>query len=168
MSRFSTSTAALVLLLGGCGGPSFQAGVYRGDGFAFRVGELPGGFQKLDATNTLLAFRDDGAGSTVLVNGRCSSEGDVPLSALTSHLFMTFTDRQVVEQAVVPMDGREAMHTVMRAKLDGVPKWFDVYVLKKDGCVYDFVDISSPGSFESNRPAFERFVSGFHTLREGA
>ena len=39
------------------------------------------------------------------------------------------------------MDGREAMHTVMSAKLDGVPKMFDAYVLKKDGCVYDFVDI---------------------------
>jgi hypothetical protein len=141
--------------------------VYRGDGIAFRIGELPGGFTKLDASDTLLAFRDDATGSTVLVNGRCGADADVPLSALTAHLFMTFTDRQVVEQTVVPMDGREAMHTVMRAKLDGVPKAFDVFVLKKDGCIYDFVDISSPARFEANRAAFERFVAGFHTL-EGA
>jgi hypothetical protein len=63
------------------------------------------------------------------------------------------------------MDGREAMHTVMRAKLDGVAKMFDAFVLKKDGCVYDFVVISSPANFDSNRQVFENFVSGFHTLR---
>ena len=62
------------------------------------------------------------------------------------------------------MDGREALHTVMSAKLDGVPKMFDAYVLKKDGCVYDFVNFSEPATFPANRPAFERFVAGFHTL----
>jgi hypothetical protein len=52
----------------------------------------------------------------------------------------------------------------MRAKLDGVAKSFDVYVLKKDSCVYDFINISSPETFDRARPLFERFVLGFHTL----
>jgi hypothetical protein len=81
---------------------------------------------------------------------------------------MMFTERETLEQKVVPMDGREAMHVVMRAKLDGVPKMFDAYVLKKDGCVYDFVLVSSPPKFEPNRQVFENFTSGFHTLREEA
>jgi hypothetical protein len=168
MSRLSTLVFTLLLLIAGCSGPSFRAGVYRGDGIAFRLGELPSSFERLDAGDTLLAFRDDAAGSTVLVNGRCGSDSDVPLSALTGHLFMTFTERQVALQQIVPMDGREAMHTVMRAKLDGVPKAFDVFVLKKDGCVYDFVNISIPSRFETNRAPFERFIFGFHTLSDGA
>jgi len=103
----------------------------------------------------------------VLVNGRCGQDGDdVPLLALTQHLFMSFTEREIVEQTVVPMDGREAMHTVMRAKLDGVPKVFNAYVLKKDGCVYDLVGIWAAGKFEGQRAAFEGFASGFHTLSE--
>jgi hypothetical protein len=79
---------------------------------------------------------------------------------------MNFTDRRTVEQKIVPMDGREAMHTILSARLDGVPKMFDAFVLKKDGCVYDFVAISSPPTFEPNRQAFETFVAGFHTIRE--
>ena len=77
---------------------------------------------------------------------------------------MSFTDRETLHQTVVPMDGREAMHTILSAKLDGVPKAFDAFVLKKDGCVYDFVYITPPAKFEANRAPFERFVAGFRTL----
>ncbi len=151
-----------------CSGPALRGDVYRGDGLAFRVGEIPATWKPLSVTNARLAFRDEPRESTVLVNARCGKDGeDVPLLALTRHLFISFTDRETIEEKTIPMDGREAMHTIMRARLDGVPKMFDVYVLKKDGCVYDFVSISAPQHFEANRPAFENFVGGFHTLAQG-
>jgi hypothetical protein len=121
----------------------------------------------MDVTNTRLAFRDEAAEATVLVNGRCGQDGDdVPLLALTKHLFMSFTEREILEQTVISMDEREAMHTIMRAKLDGVPKMFDAYVLKKDGCVYDLVGIWAVGKFQDHRAEFEGFASGFHTLAQ--
>jgi hypothetical protein len=164
--RRRTSVVLLLLsLFAACGGASLKGSVYRGDGLAFRLGEIPPTWQRIGVSNARLAFRDEEADATVLVNGRCGKDGDdVPLLALTKHLFMSFTDREILEQTVVPMDEREAMHTVMRAKLDGVPKVFDVYVLKKDGCVYDLVGIWAIGKFEAHRAAFETFASGFHTL----
>ena len=156
-----------ILALVSCSGSALRGDVYRGDGLSFRLGEVPPSWVRLDVKNVRLAFRDESAESTVLVNGRCGKDSDdVPLQALTQHLFMMFTERETIEQKVVPLDGREAMHTVLRAKLDGVPKMFDAYVLKKNGCVYDFVVISSPPRFEANRPAFQNFVSGFHTIGE--
>jgi hypothetical protein len=157
--------SALAFGLGACSGPSLAGGVYRADDLAFRLGELPPGHEPLDAGNGRLAFRDERTKSTILINARCAMDGDdVPLVALTNHLFMTFTERKTIEQKLEPLDGREALHTLMHAKLDGVPKAFDVYVLKKDGCVYDFVNIASPETFDRVRPGFERFVLGFHTL----
>jgi hypothetical protein len=50
----------------------------------------------------------------------------------------------------------------MLAELDGVKKRYVVYVLKKDGCVYDFLYVS-PGQ-DGGKDAFERFVRGFGTL----
>ena len=156
-----------VLAFVACSGTTLKGDVYRADGLAFRLGGIPPTWTRLEVTNVRLAFRDEVAESTVLVNARCGNDSDdVPLQALMQHLFMTFTERETIEQSVVPMDGREVMHTLLRAKLDGVPKAFDAYVLKKDGCVYDFVLVSAPLKFEANRPAFETFVSGFHTLHE--
>ena len=69
-----------------CSGQGLRGNVYRGDGIAFRVGEMPPTWSRLEVANARLAFRDDAAQSTVLVNGRCGKDGDdVPLQALTQH-----------------------------------------------------------------------------------
>lgn len=148
-----------------CAGPRFEGGVYRDRALAFRLGETPPSWRAIDVSDAKIAFRDDAAQATTLVNARCGQDADdAPLASLTQHLFLLFTEREVHEQELIALDGREALHTRMSAKLDGVPKAFDVYVLKKDGCVYDFVQIAPPETSEAARPGFEGFVLGFHTL----
>jgi len=103
-------------------------------------------------------------------------DDDTPLASLTAHLIMGTTERDFLDEKTVPFDGREARHTVLRAKLDGVPRIYDIYVAKKDGCVYDFVYIAPPqggagadaGADAQGTGAFEGFVGGFHTLGSGA
>ncbi|MCC6558228.1 MAG: hypothetical protein IT372_35235 [Polyangiaceae bacterium] len=161
------SLAALVVCAGalaGCGAPAFDGTVYRGPEIAFRVPAAPAGWERLEVSDAAIAYRDAEHGATIAVNGRCRQEDDVPLSALTQHLFLRFTEREVTKQEIVPFDGREAIHTVLSAKLDGVPKRFDVWVLKKDGCVYDLLFIADPARFDAGAPAFERMVRGFATL----
>jgi hypothetical protein len=154
-----------LLSLASCAGSSFDGRVYRNDEHAFRVGPLPRNWRPIESDTALLAFRDDTHGATIALSGRCGKDGDdVPLQALTHHLFLHFTDRQVLSQDIVPLDGRDALRTEIIAELDGVPKHFDVYVLKKDGCVYDFLNISASSSPPSERAEFERFVRGFATL----
>ena len=154
-------SSLLLALIVACGGPSFDGQVYRGGGVAFRVGPVPQSWRAIDATGALLAFRDDDAAATVAVNGRCGLDGDdVPLEALTHHLFLQFTERELVSQQRVDLDGRAALRTEMLAELDGVKKHYIVYVLKKDGCVYDFLYMSP----SADDGSFERFVRGFGTV----
>ncbi|MGK3989963.1 hypothetical protein WME99_43370 [Sorangium sp. So ce136] len=164
-----TATAAprawlLALALAGCGGPSFNGTVYRGEDVAFRVPAAPASWRQISVSDAAVAYRDDANGATIALNGRCRNEEDVPLISLTNHLFLHFTDREVLKQEVVPFDGREAMHTVLSAKLDGVPKVFDIWVLKKNGCVYDMLLIADPARYAAGEPAFTRMVRGFSTL----
>ncbi|WP_437928477.1 hypothetical protein WMF37_04275 [Sorangium sp. So ce291] len=165
----ATATAAprawlLALALASCGGPSFNGTVYRGEDVAFRVPAAPASWRQISVSDAAVAYRDDENGATIALNGRCRNEEDVPLISLTNHLFLHFTDREVLKQEVVPFDGREAMHTVLSAKLDGVPKVFDVWVLKKNGCVYDMLLIADPARYAAGEPAFTRMVHGFSTL----
>lgn len=154
---------AVILVSSGCGG--LRGDVYHGPGYAFRIGPLDEKWQRIPASHAALAFRDEEDGSTIVVNGRCGVDGeDVPLDALTHHLFIRFTEREILEQAVVPFDRREAMRTVIRAKLDGVPMKFAVWVLKKDGCVYDLAYMAAPARFDRGAPRFDRFVRGFATV----
>ncbi len=164
MRRPSSWIVVALLALAGCSA-GFDGTVVTGKGFAFRVGPIPPSWQRVEVSHAAIAFRDEAAGLTVAANARCKLDGeDVPLNALTQHLFLQFTDRKTVEERVVPFDGREALHTVIEAKLDGVPKRFDVWVLKKDGCVYDLFAITPPGR-ESQE--FDRFARGFATVSHG-
>ena len=129
---------------------------------AFRVGPIPSTWRRIEADHTLLAFRDDQRGMTIALNGRCGKDGDdVPLESLTHHLFLQFRAREILSQERQKLDGRDALRTEMVAELDGVPKRFTVLVLKKDGCVYDFLRI---GASETGGDDFDRFVQGFATL----
>lgn len=160
-------SAALAVVSLGCGGSAagFDGQVYRNGPVAFRIGPVPSGWRQVEVTDAALAFRDDAHGASVLVNARCKKPDDVtPLVALTNQLVMGSTEREVALQEVEPFDGREALRTRMRAKWDGVPMAHEIFVLKRDGCVYDFVYSGAPEAFEAGMPAFEGFVRSFRAL----
>ncbi|HEX7601455.1 MAG TPA: hypothetical protein VF316_07620 [Polyangiaceae bacterium] len=163
MRRALLATALAVTALSCGGSKTFDGSVYRGGELAFRVGPIPSSWHRLDRNDAPLVFRDEAAQATVLVNGRCPGD-DAPLLALTAHLLIGTTERDIRSEETVPFDGREARHTIVTAKLDGVAKTLDLYVLKKDKCVYDFVYITAPDRYEAAGPAFQTFVTGFHTL----
>jgi hypothetical protein len=77
-------------------------------------------------------------------------------------LFLQFTERSMISQQPLELDGRAALRTEMTANLDGVTKHYIVYVLKKDGCVYDFMRISDSSGNDAG--PFDSFVSGFQTM----
>lgn len=145
---------------------NFNGNVFETDELAFRLRTVPAAWRRIEADGVLLAFRDDDGLASVAVNGRCGKDGDdVPLQALTHHLFLYFSDREIHEQRRVPLDGREALYTDLTATLDGVEKRYTVIVLKKNGCVYDFMYVAPPSAPEDGRDRFTTFVRGFATLR---
>jgi len=150
------------LCLAGCGtADAYDGRVYHAGRGSFKTGPIPADWKRESVPNTMLAFRDRDGGM-VNVYSRCGQDGDdVPLGALTNHLLIGFTEREVKSQTVGPLDGREAMHTIVHAKLDGVPMALSIYVMKKDGCVYDLVWVAPPDRFDAGLEGFDAFVAGF-------
>ena len=168
--RVSSALALLMAAIIACGGSkgrgTFEGGVYREGPIAFAVPPAPAGWRAIDVKDASLAFRDDDNSASVLLNARCLSADDrTPLVALTNHLLIGATERKYLSQEVEPFDGREALHTKLEAKWDGVPMAIDLFVLSKDGCVYDFVYVGAPASFPSGSVRFEAFARGFRTLK---
>ena len=154
--------ASTAIAVSACSTTHFDGQVFRKGDVAFRLERLPPTWRHIEISDTALAFRDDENAATVAVNGRCGKDAeDVPLQSLTQHLFLQFTERQLQDQELLSLDGREALRTEMTAKLDGVQKYFHVVVLKKDGCIYDFLQIAN--QHQENEP-FLDFVRGFQSL----
>ena len=161
--RRSIGFATLLMVLGCASGGSYQGGIYQDDETRFRL-EAPGaGWDALaveDAND--LAWGHEGA--VIQVNSSCDPALDIPLEALTNHLMIGFTERDLQSQERVPMADREALRTHVRAKLDGVPREMLLVVLKKNECVYDFAAITPPGpSFDRARATLDAMLASFET-----
>jgi hypothetical protein len=152
----------LAVVLGACAhAGTFDDSVLRKGDLTVQVGPVPSSWRRIQVEGADLAFRDEAREGSTLFDVRCGGrDDDAPLSALTGHLIMGTTEREIASQETVPFDGREAMHTLLRAKLDGVPMQYDIYVMKKDGCVYDIVYVAAPDNFVEGAQDFERFARG--------
>jgi hypothetical protein len=156
---------ALALLASCAHASAFEDGVLSKGDTRLRAGPVPPGWRRIQVDGADLAFRDEARSGSMLLDVRCDRrDDDAPLAALTAHLIIGTTEREFESQDVLPFDRREAMRSVLSAKLDGVPMKFDIYVTKKDGCVYDLVYVAPPDRFAAGDGDFRRFADGLATL----
>jgi hypothetical protein len=161
--------AAAVLLVSACGhAASLDDGVLHKGDLSVRLGPVPAGWVRIAVQGADVAYRDEGREGSALFDVRCQArDNDAPLASLTEHLIAGTTEREYQKQDTLPFDGREALHTLLAAKLDGVPMQYDIYVMKKDGCVYDLIYVAPPDRFTQGAPGFERFAAGLHAASPG-
>jgi len=155
--------AVVFLVMAGCRTAGFQDGVFAKPGVRYALTPPSEGWKPVAVEGNDLAWFSTSSDHSLAVDSTCSQGEDAPLEVLTNHLLMGFTERQRLSQEKEPLDGRESLHSLYTAKMDGVPVELELVVLKKDGCVYDFVYVSPPGRAAEKHAAFDALVRGFKT-----
>ncbi len=96
------------------------------------------------------------------LQSQCEMHGDSSLEAFTDHLRIDFRAWEVVSQQMETIAGRDAVHSVVMAEIDGgAATQLELVVLKKNGRLFDMQYIAPPSYFERGRPAFHQVVAGF-------
>jgi hypothetical protein len=151
----------------GCSGSAvrIQGNEVTAGDLRYAFGPVPPSWRPMSVESNDAAWFDATTGGIVHVDHTCERAMDTPLPSLVQHLLIGFTQRETVLEETVPFDRREARHVVVNARLDGVPRSLELYVMKKDGCVYDLGFVAPPDRFEAGRPAFDAFVRGFRTVQ---
>ena len=169
-SRLSSLSAAVVLV--SCGRPSpparFSGGVYTKGTERFQVEAPTAPWQPIRSPAGDLAWEHPREHAVIAANATCEGHKDPPLTILLGDLLMGTGDRKVLMSERLAVSGREALHEVVALSLDGVPLVYDLYVLKKDGCVYDLSLVVPPRSYESVADEFVDFVASFDGLGRGS
>ena len=161
--RFSAAVLWCALA-SACAGPSFRQGVFSSATTTYRVGTLGPEWEPMHVSGNDLAFHRAGLG-TISVNSTCEDYEDVPSTALLNHLLFETTARRYLIEETVALDGRGARHALVRAELDGVPLELELFVMKKDGCVFDLAHIRRPDAPAADRASFLNFVQHFAVLQ---
>lgn len=137
-----------------------------GDEVAYRLGVIPSSWRRIDLSEGADAAWDAGNGNVVHVDHACGRNMDSPLPALVQQMLIGFEGREfVIEETIPDFDGREARHVQVNARFDGRPIRVELYVLKKDGCVFDLTANGDPDHFDAVTTDFRAFATGFHSER---
>lgn len=156
---------AVVLAATSCGG-SLMNGLFVRGAVAYRVAEPPAGeWRRAAFADNDLAWVHTATGHVLATNATCEGHEDPPLEVLTTHLLLGFTDRELASRKTFTLDGREALRSTYRAKLDGVPVALDLVVLKKNGCVHDLTYVSPAGTEGAQQATFDAMIAAFRQER---
>jgi hypothetical protein len=135
----------------------------------YKTGALPSGWRLVHQQGASVGFYSDAVGGVIEANATCRDDAEAaPLTTLTRQLLIGYTERKIDKQETVPLAEREALRTRVDAKLDGVPMALDLYVLKRNGCIFDLSYAAPPASFERGTADFATFVGGFTDARREA
>ena len=137
VGRFVVWSLVAALGCSGANGVSVQGSTVSAGDLSYVMGPVAPSWRAVTIEGNDAAWVDGRTGGIVHVDHTCERSQDTPLAALVNHLLLGFTDRETVSEETVPFDGREARHVVVRARLDGVARLIELYVMKKDGCVFD-------------------------------
>jgi hypothetical protein len=132
----------------------------------YRLGDLDESWREIRRHHGQVAFFSDTVGGVIATSSVCREDADAaPLEALTNRLLIGYTDRNEISTERVTIQGREALHSVIEAKLDGVPVTLDLYVMKRNGCIVDLSFAAPVERYKAGQPQFERFVHSLTATR---
>jgi len=109
-----------------------------------------------------IGWRHAGLDAVIVAHVTCQADRlkfeSAPLEALARILLLGTTERRTLVDETVPFAGREARHLVVAAKLDGVPRVFDLWVARKNDCLLDLSYVAPPERRAAGEAAFRRVV----------
>ncbi|MBN2694746.1 hypothetical protein JXR93_08790 [bacterium] len=143
----------------------FLDGIYKNFELKYVIGEFPKEWRSIDVESVNLAFYNKSNHSVIYVNGKCKKSSDAPLEVLRMHLLIGFKDKKIELSEKINIEGREGLHSIVTAKMDGVSRKIEGYIFKKDGCLYDLILISPEISFKDNSSFFNERVKEFKILK---
>jgi hypothetical protein len=153
------------LALAACSGVKVQPGQVSKERTRYRFGDPGPDWRRVALGDVDVAWVRDSSSHTLSVNSMCQDYQEASLTALRRQQLVGFTQTERVEEREEMVDGRAALFSRWRAKLDGVAVELGLWTLKKDGCVYDVTYTSPLGAYDEQSPALARVVQGFATER---
>ena len=154
---------AAVVLVSGCAAKRIEHGVYHSSK-GYRVAIPKAEWTLVDEGPADLTLQHRASPAGMAVNAVC--EGAAPRRApgvLARQLQIGLRDRKVIERATAKVAGRTASRMLVEGHLEESAARVRIESLSmKDGrCLYDFLYVAPPATFEAARADFARFVDSF-------
>jgi hypothetical protein len=156
---------AVVPVVSGCAVKRIENGVYHSSK-GYRVAIPSAEWTLVDEGPADLTLRHRASAAGIAVNATCDGVASRHTPEVQARqLQIGLRDRRVIERAGAEVGGRPATRVVVEGHLDGAtaPARIESLSLTDAGCLYDFLYVAPPDTFEATHSDFATFVDSFRT-----
>jgi len=120
----------------------------------------PAAWQSMEKADSDSAYKL-GSGNIVTLNSSCTRNSKAPKEVLTKHLLFGARNVEYSERQRIEVAGTEGLLSHVSATIENMPFKLLVFVLPKEGCVFDFSLLSPKEISQSDRQDFLSFIKSF-------
>lgn len=152
---------ALSLCLSGCVSVNLGGGTpTKADDVKFDAPASP--FQKANVKFVDEAWRNNNNGNSISYLSDCQSGSDPSLESLKTSALSDIQNVEIIKESEETFNGRAALRTHARGKIDGIISDMEFLIFKKNGCIYFLNYVGVKDKFSENRIVFDQFIQRFH------
>ena len=118
-------------------------------------------FRENEVVHLDKSWRHEKNGGTISFLSDCGNSADPSLKAIFNGVTSEIENVAVIESNEVIYNSREALHSTVEGKVDGVPTRFELIIFKKNSCLYILTYAAVANSFSANQKEFQKFVKRF-------
>lgn len=119
-------------------------------------------FHEIESRHLDKSWQNTKTGSTISFLSDCYGAVDPTLDNIFNGILSEIEDKRIIESHNVDYNEREALHSTVEGKVDGIQTRFELMIFKKNNCIYILTYAAKEGAFAHNQRDFLKFVKGFH------
>jgi hypothetical protein len=117
--------------------------------------------QSVNHESSDAAFQSKSTGSIISTNSVCRQNHSAPLTSLKDYateLFIGFDTVENSRDVPIEIDGIQGLETIADTSNAGQATKVRSVVLQKGSCLFDFIYLSAPASYDTHNQQFETFL----------
>jgi hypothetical protein len=118
-------------------------------------------FKTLNTDFADKAWQSSKTANSLVVISECGPIGDQDLKKIALEHFSALQTLEIEKEELHPYSGREALMTIAKGQVDGVPVKMAVHTVNKNGCNYTITYLGRSDKFALEISLMESFVNGF-------
>ena len=131
----------------------------------YRLPEPSSNWMQVDPGSADRAWLQLDNHAVIYVDVNCKGKfSDRSLEDSMLSLFWGIKVGDVLVQEKLEIDRRAALYQVVNAEIDGVRAHIGGIVISKNACLYDFLLISEPSTYDDNSIEFLKIATGLRTV----
>lgn len=118
-------------------------------------------FEKLAVQDIDRAWKNSKNGNSISFRTACQDPVESDVKTIEQSIVNGLDAATLEKSETVPYNGREALHSIVQGKLDGVGTKIELMIFKKNDCTYTLTYVALPKNFPSDQPTFQKFLKEF-------